>query len=122
MKCLRCGRETTDQNVFCDQCLNAMEHDPVKPGTPVYIPVRKTASEPKKIRRHPKHTPSPEEQLAGLHHTVRRLSITVAVLVLLLILSIVSIQYLWTHKPPKFNIGQNFQTAGETTSVPVTGE
>ena len=122
MNCLRCGRETTDQQVFCDQCLKRMESDPVKPGTPVYIPVRKAAPEPKKSRRHPKHARTPEEQLSALHRAVRRLWITVCVLVLLLGLSIASIQYLWTHKPPKFNIGQNFQTAEETTTVPSTGE
>ena len=122
MNCLRCGRETADHQVFCENCLRKMEADPVKPGTPVYIPVRKTKPEPKKSRHHQKHVRTPEEQLSAMHRAIRRLWIAVAVLVVLLGLSIASIQYLWTHKPPKFNIGQNFQTAETTTSVPITGE
>lgn len=40
MNCIRCGRETEDNQVFCTECLQDMEKHPVKPGTPIQLPVR----------------------------------------------------------------------------------
>lgn len=40
MKCIRCARETTDNHVFCDECLKEMELYPVKSDTPVVLPDR----------------------------------------------------------------------------------
>lgn len=41
MNCLRCGKETEENQVFCKECLEDMERHPVKPGTPIQLPNRK---------------------------------------------------------------------------------
>lgn len=40
MNCIRCGREIEAEQVFCAECLEDMERHPVKPGTPIQLPVR----------------------------------------------------------------------------------
>ena len=40
MNCMKCGKTTTNEQVFCDDCLQVMAKHPVKPGTPVYLPQR----------------------------------------------------------------------------------
>lgn len=40
MNCIRCGRETEEDQVFCSACLKDMERHPVNPGTPIQLPKR----------------------------------------------------------------------------------
>lgn len=40
MKCIRCARDTTENHVFCDECLKEMELYPVRSDTPVVLPDR----------------------------------------------------------------------------------
>lgn len=40
MNCIRCGKETEENQVFCKDCLADMERHPVKPGTPILLPNR----------------------------------------------------------------------------------
>lgn len=40
MSCMRCGKETDENQVFCAECLADMERHPVKPGTPIQLPSR----------------------------------------------------------------------------------
>ena len=35
MSCMKCGKEVSEDQVFCPECLAEMERYPVKPGTPV---------------------------------------------------------------------------------------
>lgn len=71
MYCLRCGRDTENEQVFCADCLENMEKYPVKPGTIVQLPRRaSSASQKKQVRR---RTLSPEEQVVHLKVTVRTL-------------------------------------------------
>ena len=72
MKCLRCGVETGDQQVFCKECLASMEQYPVKPGTPITLPDRRVAAEPQRAVRK-KRELSPEEQLARVNRLVQLL-------------------------------------------------
>lgn len=51
MYCLRCGRETPDSKVFCNNCLDSMEDYPVKPGQPIVLPNRSVPQPVKKSRR-----------------------------------------------------------------------
>lgn len=44
MSCIRCGKETDVDQIFCDECLQDMERHPVKPGTPIQLPVRENRS------------------------------------------------------------------------------
>lgn len=86
MYCLKCGRDTENEHVFCDNCLEIMDRYPVKPGTAVHLPHRKDAAGKKPSR---KRTVSPEEQIAGLKKTLRRSRI--CALVLFLALSLVAV-------------------------------
>ena len=40
MSCMKCGKEVSEDQVFCPECLAEMERYPVKPGTPVLLPHR----------------------------------------------------------------------------------
>lgn len=71
MYCLRCGRDTGNEQVFCYDCLNKMDKQPVKPGTAVLLPRRTAATVQKKQNR--RRSLSPEEQVVQLKVTVRTL-------------------------------------------------
>ena len=77
MYCIKCGKDTTDNNVFCQACLEQMADYPVKPGTPVTIPnhnsIRRTP--PRKPR-----APEPEDVIRRQKKLIRLLSVGVAVL------------------------------------------
>ena len=79
MNCLKCGKETVGNQVFCDECLEVMKQNPVKPGTPVQIPVRKSRTPDKKQNgRQRKLTEN--EQLLQYRNLIRWLTLTIAVL------------------------------------------
>ena len=40
MSCMRCGKVSAEDHVFCTECLEDMKRHPVKPGTPIQLPVR----------------------------------------------------------------------------------
>ena len=46
MNCLRCGRETENEQVFCFLCESVMVKYPVKPNTVVTIPDRPAPTQP----------------------------------------------------------------------------
>lgn len=50
MNCMRCGIKIEESDVFCADCLADMERHPVKPGTPVQLPVRMPTQTNKKAR------------------------------------------------------------------------
>lgn len=41
MKCIRCGREAEEDQVFCEECRQDMARHPVNPSTPIQLPVKK---------------------------------------------------------------------------------
>ena len=41
MNCMKCGRETKEDAVFCEDCLDHMNRHPVPPNTLVYVPTEK---------------------------------------------------------------------------------
>lgn len=88
MNCMKCGRDIPQGQVFCDSCLEVMKKYPVKPDAAIQLPRRSLQNAVKKqpARRRPL---SPEEQIPLLKRSIRRLKITVAVLVLLLVAAIV---------------------------------
>lgn len=106
MYCLKCGRDTTDDHVFCDNCQNAMEQCPVKPGTPVHLPHRKAAPVAKKPPSR-KRTLSQEEQISLLRRSLRRCRIfALVLLVVLSLLSVLLIREFTNNDVPA--IGQNY--------------
>ena len=106
MNCMKCGRDITEGNVFCQDCLVEMEKYPVEPGTVVLLPRRK--ENPSQKRTVKRHTSSPEEQLVTLRRRNR-------ILFLMLLGCIVAICFMFRptmhyvldeHVP----IGQNYST------------
>jgi len=106
MECMKCGRETAENEIFCEDCLKQMDKYPVQINTPVSIPKReevrrKTAQ--KKILK-------PEEQIAGLNRTIHRLKKLVCILSVLFVLTAVALGYvLWSHAEDP-EMGSNYST------------
>lgn len=106
MYCLKCGKETQGENVFCPRCLEVMEQYPIKPGTPVQLPHREAAVIQKKASR--RRSLSTEEQLQQLRVTVRVL--LTCLLAVCLLLGFFVWQYFrsGTEEVPQKEIGQNY--------------
>lgn len=61
MNCIKCGRELREGQVFCDECLEGMEKEPVKINTAVMIP-----TQPKDAPAHRRQVMNPEEEVKRL--------------------------------------------------------
>ncbi len=84
---MRCGAKTGEKEVFCSECLASMEKYPVRPGTPVHIPMRTVIPEIKKTPKK-KREITLEEQISRLRNMVRRLSAAlIAALVIIMLLA-----------------------------------
>ena len=86
MTCLKCGRKTVDDHVFCSDCLAVMDRYPVKPGTPIHLPRHAFAHSSKKQPPR-KRTLSQEEQIERLRKRLRRSRIAGLVLLITLCLA-----------------------------------
>ena len=56
MGCMKCGRDTLEDQVFCETCREDMKKHPIKPNIVVQLPQRKPASgikRPAPARRRP---------------------------------------------------------------------
>lgn len=83
MYCLRCGKETEGDKVFCGSCLESMDAYPVKPGQPIMLPNRPAPQQVKKSRR--SKPASTEELLDTLRRQLKltgRLFLVTALLLL----------------------------------------
>ena len=87
MNCMKCGRDMTQQQAFCEECLAEMEKYPVKPGTVVHLPRRREETGGKKSHNRRKHLQSPEDQVKSLKRMVRVLLVTLLVSTILLVVS-----------------------------------
>ena len=94
MSCLNCNKETEGTQVFCDECLAAMEGYPVPKGTPITIPAQPSPVVPKKQATHLLGTV--EEQLQSARKTARRLKISRFFFVLLAAVATTLLVYLGT--------------------------
>ena len=106
MKCLKCGKETKEQAVFCRHCLDSMAAYPVKADVHIHLPRRDMPVPPKKAGR--KHrTYSPEEQVARLTTRLRYLFILVLLLILMLSVTVAMLLHATSEKPES-NLGKNY--------------
>ena len=104
MFCMKCGRETVNEQVFCESCLQTMAQYPVKPDTPVHLPHR----EPQKKQAPRKRTPTAKEQLQQMKLTVKRLIIALAVLTVVLCVTTLALLYALQDKPASPAAGKNY--------------
>ena len=82
MWCLKCGKDTKDEQVFCPQCLAGMEKYPVKTDVHIQLPNRNRNYDKKNAKK--KRPPSPEEMVEVLRKKNRRLKTLILILVLCL--------------------------------------
>lgn len=106
MNCMKCGKETAEGQVFCDECLSRMADYPVKPGTPVHIPAQPQHPVPKKTSRRARAV-EPEEQIRRLKRLVTWLTVTLLV-VLLAWCATAGMAIHMMRKQDKTPIGQNY--------------
>ena len=113
MYCLRCGRETTEDHVFCDECRKYMEQYPVRPGTAVLLPKRKEVPAVKKAKRH--GPPAPKEQIQKLKKQRTALLAVLIVLCLILLAAAASIVFLIRNE--NVQPGQNYSAVTQATET-----
>ncbi len=118
MQCLKCGKKTADQQVFCEECLAVMQQHPVKPGIPIHLPQR----EPRPVEKKSQHRtdPTPVEVADQLRATIRWLLAALAILsVVLLCTAGMLIHTLEQNagRPhiTKGDIGRNYTTTDSVT-------
>ncbi len=111
MYCMKCGKKIPEKQAFCDQCLAVMDRFPVKPETRVLLPNRET---PVAVKKSParKKVLSPEERLARSKKVIQWLSLSLAVAVLALCLSVSLLIETLTPEAQSGAIGQNYNTTG----------
>jgi len=112
MTCMRCGRETTENHVFCDNCQQNMAQYPVKPGTAIHLPHRPVVA-PTKKQAHRRRPLSPEEQVIHLRKMLKRMWVFLALLTLVLCMATAMLVHEILH-PEDLMIGRNYTI--ETTS------
>lgn len=114
MNCMKCGREVTSTQVFCEDCLLEMADYPVNPDTPVVLPQRGQSAIQKKP---PKKRNVPlEEQFRSLRLTVRILAVLlVLVTALAVVMAYPTVQYLMEDH---FAPGQNYTAMTTATTAP----
>ncbi|MBQ6999425.1 MAG: hypothetical protein IJN67_00085 [Oscillospiraceae bacterium] len=113
MNCLKCGRETPAEQVFCEECLLEMEKYPVKPGTVVLLPRNRDTASPKKTVK--RRVLSAEEQLKISRKRIKALAVAFLVtLVLALLMVYPSALYIQSRQ---LKIGQNYTAITSTTPL-----
>lgn len=110
MYCLRCGKETENNQAFCLECQKEMAAYPVDPNAVVQLPIRKQAA-PKKTG---KRRLTPEEQVKALKNRFRLFACLF--IVALLAVVCLSIPLIRDIGKEKFQIGQNYTTVKPTTA------
>lgn len=83
MTCMKCGKKTKDEQVFCPSCLTSMESYPVKPDVRVQLPNRQKSASSKKTGRK-RHAVPAEEQVVHLRKALRRMAAISVLLAILL--------------------------------------
>ena len=114
MNCIKCGKETVGEDVFCADCLAEMGRYPVQPGTVVLLPRRRESTAQKKAVK--RRTVSPEEQVLVLRKWV-------IILALLLVACICAIMLMFEPtmhyiRDEHFEIGQNYSSVAPASAVP----
>ncbi len=113
MECLKCGIEIDSGHTFCDECVAQMAKHPIKPGTPVHLPIRPTTHE-KAAARTRERTPS--QAIAELRRMIRWLTVTIAVLSLLLCATAVFLLHTLDAQSENNRPGRNYTVDTSNTA------
>lgn len=115
MQCLKCGKETENERTFCPSCMEDMEKYPVKPGTPVQLPIRPGGAANRKPPARKRPNIGEKEQIAKLGHKVKVLDTLLMVMVAaLMVVTLLLVQQY--YKTPDRPTGQNYSTVTVETT------
>ena len=117
MNCMKCGRETKDDQVFCQDCLRIMQRYPVQPGTVVFLPRRREPGVKKTVKR---HVVSAEEQIRKLRKQLTILWIVLVICIAAIVMMINPTLHYALDK--HVEIGQNYTAVNITPSTSASGE
>ena len=114
MNCMKCGRETQAENVFCQSCLMDMAKHPIQPGTVVLLPRRREPSIVKKVTK--RHILTPEEQLRLQRKWLMILTLLLALTITIIVLMFnPTMHYVMDQH---YEIGQNYSSVMQSTATP----
>lgn len=113
MNCMKCGREIPLGQVFCKDCLADMENYPVKPDTPVYLPVREPATQSRRSSNGHK-AKKPEEQVARLRKWVAALGLMLLTVSLAFAITVSVLLHRIVDNQEDTLPGQNYSTMDAT--------
>lgn len=114
MYCLRCGRETEEDQAFCLDCQKDMAKYPIDPNAVVQLPIRKQSAPKKPVKRRI----SPEEQVKFLKRRVRIYA--VLLFAAMVAVACLSVPVIRDFGKAKFQIGQNYSTVKPSTEPTVS--
>jgi len=106
MLCVKCGKKTENEQVFCAHCLEVMEAYPVKSEVHIQLPARPDAAVQKKQSRR-KRPQNKDEEIARLRRKNRWLGFFTALL-LLSVLVLVGKLYRDAKTADEQEIGKNY--------------
>ena len=106
MLCLKCGKKTENEQVFCPHCLEVMEDYPVRPDVHIQLPTRPAAPAQKKQGRK-RRILNTDEQVAYLRGKVRQQWALMAVLALALLITVGTLLFT-VSKQEDPDIGKNY--------------
>lgn len=90
MACLKCGRETNENNSFCEDCLAVMAQYPVKPGIAIQL-LQRPEREPEK------ETDRKKRSAADSIRQLRRINLLLVVINFLLLLGVAVLVWILLH-------------------------
>ena len=103
MSCMKCGRDTEGDHVFCNTCQQNMLRHPVDPGTAIHLPNRTAYKKPAAKKR----AVPPEEQIQSLRRSLRRTrGFALILLAILVMTAVILVHQLSETGDPV--IGQNY--------------
>ena len=111
MACIKCGKKTKGDQVFCKDCLASMEAYPVKSDVPIQLPNRSAADAQKKAGKK-RRNPTIEEQVVSLRRTVCWLLALIALLVSLLCVAGYML-FLLNDQPESSSVGKDYTYVGD---------
>lgn len=106
MNCLKCGKQTKNENAFCPLCLEVMDAYPIKPDAHIQLPnhpSRPVVKKPGRKRR----VLTVDEQVVYLRKNVHHLTLAVVLLSALLIFTSVMLVHT-IIKQDDSNLGKNY--------------
>jgi len=102
--CLKCGKETEENQVFCECCREVMRRYPVEPNTVVIIPKRPNLPEERKLPRKKRQ----EDREKLLRSAIRWLTVTTGVLTIVICILCGALWTVMSDRSEEDNIGRNY--------------